>query len=237
MRLAAERQKAGDTPAAIRNLERAAQLVPGLQGKQNPNLIIATLALEKNDTTRALQAFDAFLAVDGNDVEAARKRAQLLEPLGDAARTAAAYQRVVDVDPFDSHAQTMVGRMALQRRDAPAAIRAFRSALASRPPDEAAAHLDLAAGLLRGGAGGRRQARSARRARNRTVVRGGSGTVAQGRQRAVATRRATTRRAGARGVEAAAPRRRQPRTRRCGPRTPRLQSLTPRWSPRRSGTA
>jgi len=151
MRLAAERQKAGDTPAAIRNLERAAQLVPGLQGKQNPNLIIATLALEKNDTTRALQAFDAFLAVDGNDVEAARKRAQLLEPLGDAARTAAAYQRVVDVDPFDSHAQTIVGRMALQRRDAAAAIRAFRSALATRPPDEAAAHLDLAQAYFAGG--------------------------------------------------------------------------------------
>ena len=151
MRLAEAMQKAGDTAGAIRALEKAAQLVPGLQGKQNPNMAIATIALDKGDTTRAIQALDAFLKVDGNDVDAARKRAQLLEPLGDAARTAAAYQRVIDVDPFDTHAQTMVGRMALQRKDAPIAVHAFRAALATQPPDRAAAHFDLAQAYLMAG--------------------------------------------------------------------------------------
>jgi tetratricopeptide (TPR) repeat protein len=32
----------------------------------------------------------------------------------------------------------------LQRKNAPEAVRAFRSALAANPPDRAAAHLDLA---------------------------------------------------------------------------------------------
>ena len=78
-----------------------------------------------------------FLKVDTNDVEAARKRAQLLEPLGDAPRTAAAYQRVVDVDPFDTHAQTHRRPAGAAAKDAAAAIRAFRAALASQPPDRA----------------------------------------------------------------------------------------------------
>jgi tetratricopeptide (TPR) repeat protein len=152
IRLAEVLQKSGDTAGAIKALEKAAQLVPGLQGKQNPNMMIATIALEKNDNARAIQALDEFLKVDANDVDGARKRAQLLEPLGDAARTAAAYQRVVDVDPFDTHAQTVVGRMALQKKDAPAAVRAFRAALASQPPDRAAAHVDLAQAYFLAGA-------------------------------------------------------------------------------------
>ena len=151
MRLAAERKKAGDAAGAIRALEQAAQLLPGLQGKQNPNIAIAEIAMEQKNTARAVQALDAFLKVDGNDVDAARQRAQLVESQGDAARTAAAYARVIDTDPFDSHAQSVVGRAALQRKDAPAAISAFRAALAAKPADAAVAHYDLAQAYLLGG--------------------------------------------------------------------------------------
>jgi len=151
MRLADARRKAGDTAGAIRALEQAAQLLPALQGKQNPHIAIAEIAIEQKNVPRAIQALDAFLKVDGNDVDAARQRAQLLEPMGDAARTAVAYLRVVDTDPFDSHAQTIVGRAALQRKDAPAAVRAFRAALGAKPADVAVAHYDLAQAYLLGG--------------------------------------------------------------------------------------
>jgi tetratricopeptide (TPR) repeat protein len=151
MRLAAERKKAGDAAGAIRALEQAAKLLPAIQGKQNPNVAIAELALEQKNTARAIEALDAFLRVDGNDIDASRQRAQLLEPMGDAARTAAAYARVIDTDPFDSKAQSMVGRAALQRKDAAAAIRAFRAALGSKPADVAVAHYDLAQAYLLGG--------------------------------------------------------------------------------------
>ena len=170
MRLAEAMQKAGDTAGAIRALEKAAQLVPGLQGKQNPNVAIATLALEKKDTARAIQALDAFLKVDANDVDAARKRAQLVEPLGDPARTGAAYQRVVEVDPFDTHAQTMVGRMALQRKDAPTAMHAFRAALAAQAAGQGGGPLRSRAGLSAGRPVRRSQARSPRRAGDRPHV-------------------------------------------------------------------
>src|ERR1044071_2657129 len=89
----------------MRALEQAAKLLPAIQGKQNPHVAIAEIALEQKNTARAIAALDAFLKVDGNDVGAARQRAQLLEPLGDAARTAAAYARVVDADPFDSRSE------------------------------------------------------------------------------------------------------------------------------------
>jgi len=151
MRLAEARQKAGDTDGAIRALQQAAQLLPMLQGKQNPNVAIASVAADKGDAKRAIDALDAFLKVDGNDVDAARKRAQLLEAMGDMNRTAAAYARVVDVDPFDSHAQTIVGRAALTKKDAPAAIHAFAAALNSNPADKAAAHYDLAQAYLLAG--------------------------------------------------------------------------------------
>ena len=82
--------------------------------------------------------------VDSADVESARRLAALVEPLGDAARTAAAYELVAELDPFDVQAQTVVGRRALQQRDAQRALRAFRSAMAAEPADRATAHLDLA---------------------------------------------------------------------------------------------
>ena len=148
MRLADALRKAKDDTGALAALEKAAALVPQAPGDGSPHVGIAVIALELKDTARAVRALDAFLAVDPNNVEWARKRAELVEPLGDARRTEAAYQRVVDADPFDARAQTMVGRLSLARRDGPTAVRAFRAALAGQPADRAAAHLDLAKAYL-----------------------------------------------------------------------------------------
>jgi len=53
-------------------------------------------------------------------------------------------ERVVDADPFDAKAEAGLGRLALQRKDSATAVRAFRAALATNPPDRATAHTDLA---------------------------------------------------------------------------------------------
>jgi tetratricopeptide (TPR) repeat protein len=148
MRLADALRKSKDNTGALAALDRAAALVPQATGDASPHVGIATIALELKDTPRALRALDAFLAVDPNNVEWARRRAELVEPLGDARRTEAAFQRVVDADPFDTRAQTMVGRLSLARRDGATAARAFRAALAGQPADRAAAHLDLAKAYL-----------------------------------------------------------------------------------------
>ena len=144
MTLAQALHEAGDAAAAIEALEHASRLVPAANGEANPNALIARIAIEQGDTTRAIRALEAVVMVDSADVESARRLAALVAPLGDAARTAAAYELVAELDPFDVQAQAVVGRHALQQRDATRALRAFRSAMAAGPADKAAAHVDLA---------------------------------------------------------------------------------------------
>jgi tetratricopeptide (TPR) repeat protein len=144
MRLGQALNEAGNAAEAIAALERAASLLPQANGDANPNAMIAQIASKQGDTARAIRALEALVKVDSADVESARTLAQLLAKGNDATRTAAAYAVVAELDPFDVQAQTMVGRSAMQQRDLPRAIRAFRSALAAGPPDRAAAHVELA---------------------------------------------------------------------------------------------
>ncbi len=144
MQLGVALEDAGDHSGAIAAMERAAKLIPAATGDNNPNKLIAAIALEQKDTARAIQALEALVRVDHSDVESARQLASLLAPLGDAARTEDAWRRVVAVDPFDSRAETELGRLALARKDTDTALRAFRAALATKPAVRASAHVDLA---------------------------------------------------------------------------------------------
>ena len=130
------------TAGAIRQLEQAAQLIPRLTRWQNPHVAIAKIASRRDDTARAIQAFDAFLKVDGNEVEFARKRAQLLEPLG-VPRGPPAYERVVDVDPVGTHARRRRPDGAAAEGRAPTDTHAFGPPLASLPPDKATARISI----------------------------------------------------------------------------------------------
>jgi tetratricopeptide (TPR) repeat protein len=140
-----------DPKSAIQAFERASRLAPTASGDNNPNKLIAAVALETKDEPRAARALEALLALDSADVEAARQLAKLVEPLGDARRTENAYRRIVEADPFDRDAQTALGRLSLRRKDAETAVRSFRSALAANPPDRAQAHVDLAEAYLAAG--------------------------------------------------------------------------------------
>jgi tetratricopeptide (TPR) repeat protein len=151
MQLGLKLNEAKDYPAAIQAFERAAQLLPTATGDNNPHGIIAGIALAQDDKPRAMRALEDLLKVDHSDVEAARKLVELAEPAGDAARLEAAYKRVVDVDPFDAKAQAGLGRLALRRKDNQTAVRAFRAALATNPPDRVSAHTDLAEALYAAG--------------------------------------------------------------------------------------
>jgi tetratricopeptide (TPR) repeat protein len=151
MAVARARNEAGNVPGAIEALERAAALLPAANGQSNPNAIIAQLALKQKDNARAIRALEAAVQVESADVETARQLASLVEPLGDAARTATAYERVAELDPFDAQAQAIIGRRALQQKDASRALRALRAALAAGPSDKATAHTDLAEAHLMAG--------------------------------------------------------------------------------------
>lgn len=151
MQLGVQLHEAKDLAGAIAAFERALKVVPNAGGGNSPNKMIAAVAMEQKDTARAITALEAHVRVDPSDVVAARTLASLLEPTGNAARTADAYARVVAADPFDAKAQAAIGRFALGRKDTQAALRSFRSALALNPPDRATAHADLAEAYLAAG--------------------------------------------------------------------------------------
>jgi len=151
MRLAVGLNEAKDGAGAIAALERASKIIPSATGPNNPNTMIAKIALEQKDTARAIKALEDVMRVDHADVESARKLTGLITPTGDATRTEDAYRRLVAIDPFDREAEAQLGRLALKRKDPLMAVRSFKSVLGSNPPDRAQAHVELAEAHLAAG--------------------------------------------------------------------------------------
>ncbi len=153
MALGAALRKAGQADDARQAFERAAALVPLAGGPGSPHEQLAAMALEKKDRARAVTELTALVAVDFNNVEAARQLADLLRQTGvDDPRTLMpVYQRIAAIDPFDPEAHARLGRYALERDDAEAAAREFRAVIALGPVDRAAAYTDLGESYLKGG--------------------------------------------------------------------------------------
>jgi tetratricopeptide (TPR) repeat protein len=134
--------------AAYAPLERAAALVPAATGPESPHAVMAALAEKLGDKPRAMKEYEALIAVDHTNVDAARKLAELAEAAHDPRLPALALGRVVALDPFDAAAHTAYGRLALTRKDGEVAMREFRAALAAGATDKAAAHCDLGESYL-----------------------------------------------------------------------------------------
>ena len=150
MMLAEALEQQGDAEGAIMLLERAAELVPTATGPKSPYATIAKIALTQEDSERAIKALEALLAIDHTDIVSARQLTSLVTPLANPTQAVAAYQQVIEIDPFDGQAQSGLGRNALKLGDIPTAVRSFRSALAVSPVDPATAHTDLAEAYLFG---------------------------------------------------------------------------------------
>jgi tetratricopeptide (TPR) repeat protein len=141
---------AGDVDAAMQTLEKAAVLVPVATGKESARGMLAELALQKGDKTRAMKELVLLLDHDHTDVEAARQLAALAEGASDEALMWRAYERIIALDPFDGPHHSAYGRLALKRGQVEIAQREFRAALAGNPVDLAGAHCDLAESYLAG---------------------------------------------------------------------------------------
>jgi tetratricopeptide (TPR) repeat protein len=148
LRLGELRAQAGDTAGAYNAWNHAIELVPAATGEDGPRARIAKLAVEQGDGPRAIEALEGILEREGANVEAARQLALLLDRAEQPGRAAKAWARVAELDPFDANASAVLGRQALDHRDAEQAARWFRAALASGPADRAAAHCDLAESYL-----------------------------------------------------------------------------------------
>ena len=133
--------------------ERAAVLVPVAHGPASPHAQLAAIALEKNDRNRAIAELQALIAVDFDNIDAARQLASLLRTAGvnDPAKLRPVFERIAAIDPFDADAHATLGRLAMERGEPDTAAREFRTVIALGPVDRAAAITDLAESYMRGG--------------------------------------------------------------------------------------
>ena len=133
--------------------ERAAVLVPVAHGPASPHAQLAAIALEKNDRNRAIAELQALIAVDFDNIDAARQLASLLRTAGvnDPAKLRPVFERIAAIDPFDADAHATLGRLAMERGEPDTAAREFRTVIALGPVDQAAAITDLAESYMRGG--------------------------------------------------------------------------------------
>jgi len=152
MALAQVLQDAGDDDGAMRAYEAADALVPVTTGDESPMTLLAKLAVQTGDRTRAAAALEQLITRDGDNVEAARQLVTLLDDPVNVERQMRAQARVAKLDPFDAAAHTALGRHALVGGDSETAACWFRVALAAGSPDLVAAHTDLAEAYWRGGA-------------------------------------------------------------------------------------
>ena len=129
-------------------LEKAAALVPGATGEDSPHAVMARLAEQLGDTSRAIAEYRALLAQDHTAVDAARRLAALAEKTSAQPILMQAYDRIVAIDPFDPAAHHGLGQLALKNNQPETAVREFKAALAIGPPDKASAHCDLAEAYL-----------------------------------------------------------------------------------------
>jgi cellulose synthase operon protein C len=146
-------RKAGRTDEAAQVFEKAATLWPAATGNDSPHAQLADIALEKKDRQRAINELTTLMSVDFENLSAAEHLAALLRDAGvtDPAKTRPVYERIVALDPFNGESRASLGRLALQRNDADAAAREFRTVLGLKPLDPAVAHTDLAESYLKAG--------------------------------------------------------------------------------------
>ena len=146
-------RKAGDLDGATAAFERAAALVPNASGKDSPHDQMAAIAVQKKDAAREIKELTTLVAIDTNNVEAARQLASAVRKVDgpDAAPLEAVYQRITALDPFDADAHTNLGRFLMKRNDAEGASREFRAVVALGPVDRAAAYTDLAESYFKSG--------------------------------------------------------------------------------------
>ena len=154
MAIAQVLQDAGDRDGAMRAYEAADALVPVTTGADSPLTLLAQLAMEAGERSRAAAALERLIARDGDNVDAARQLVTLLDGPADAERQLRAQARVAELDPFDAAAHTALGRQALVDGDADTAARWFRVALAAGSRDPVSAHTDLAEAYWQSGAAG-----------------------------------------------------------------------------------
>jgi len=140
--------RSGDSAAARPVLERAATLAPEASGNGSPRALLAKIAEDEGDTTRARREYRSLLTFDHTNVVAARRLAAVAAGVNATDDETYALRLVADLDPFDANTHGLLGRRMAAARDFNAALIEFQAALALGPANLAEAHTDVAEVLL-----------------------------------------------------------------------------------------
>jgi tetratricopeptide (TPR) repeat protein len=153
MALGVQLQRAGDLDGAVAAFKKAQALVPIVGGDDSPQALLADIAIRRKDFKAAIEALQAQVAVDFNNIDAARQLAALMRDNGvtDPASVEPVYRRIVDIDPFDAESRTAFGRLLMKQNKPDAAVREFKAVVAMNPVDQAAAYTDLAESYFQSG--------------------------------------------------------------------------------------
>lgn len=146
MALGVQLQRAGDFDGAVDAFKKAHALVPIVAGDDSPSALLAEIAMRRKDNKAAIEALQSQVAVDFNNVGAARELSQLMRENGvtDPNVTSPVYRRIVAIDPFDAETRTAYGRALMKQNKAAEAAIEFKAVVAMNPVDQAAAFTDLA---------------------------------------------------------------------------------------------
>jgi tetratricopeptide (TPR) repeat protein len=141
--------KAGRIDEAFKVLERAADMVPMATGARSPRAMMAQMAVQRNDHARAISELEQLLQHENTDLDAVRLLVKQYETTkAPPAKLMSAYERIAQLDPFDSANHSALGRLKMQAGDARTAVREFRAAIAAQTLDPAGTYSDLAEAYL-----------------------------------------------------------------------------------------
>jgi cellulose synthase operon protein C len=136
---------------AERFLKKAQTVFPQYVEPGNPYQLLGEIYTELKREDEALAQYIAWSRMDGNAKEPLLRAAELYRARKDWASAIRMLRLSVYIDPYDRDVQKKLGDAAMEARDWPAAITAYRVLAGSKDPDPARAHYDFAQALMAAG--------------------------------------------------------------------------------------
>ena len=141
----------GDLDGARKVLERAATLVPFATGDASPYRLLVTVALKQDRPADARRYLEQVLDGDHTAAQTLRQLLAVTRAPEDAPMRQRAAERIIEIEPFDAAAHTVLGDLALARGDLPVALRELQAAVDAGAPNPAEALTSLAEATLKAG--------------------------------------------------------------------------------------
>ena len=129
-------------------LRAALALFPNYAEVDGPYLYLARIHRERGENEKAAAALAQLGLLNESALEAHKIEAELRRPMGDPAGAAAALERALLIDPYETAIHEQLAELATQLKRAEQAVEERRAVVALKPVDRAGAHYRLARALV-----------------------------------------------------------------------------------------